>query len=94
MYNKAVFRLGERKYVDIRVESCDERPFMIKNAKYVLKNGEQVETSGECQVQQENTSAVISALIQPKIKDGRYTLEFTYEVPPEILMYNVLVNVI
>lgn len=94
MRERVAFRLGEKKYVDIRVESCDGRPFMIKNAKFVLKNGDQVEISGECQIQQDETSVIVSALIQPKIKGGNYTLEFTYEIPPEILMYNVLVSVI
>ena len=48
--------------------------------------GDQEENLGTCEIMQKSdTETVLSALIQPMIKGGSYTLEFTYEIPPEIL---------
>lgn len=39
-------------------------------------------------------AAILAAQIQAQIKGATYTLEFTYEIPPEILKYEVRVKVI
>lgn len=88
------FRLGEKKYVAIRVQSCDRRVFEVTQAKYTLNKGTEIETSGTCEIYQERGDSVqLSALIQPQAKNTQYTLEFTYEIPPEILKHAIQVCV-
>lgn len=93
--DRAVFELGEKKYVCISVRStCPNRPFDVTSAKYVLRNGDQEETKGDCIIEKKSdVETILSALIQPMIKGGSYTLEYTYEIPPEILKYEVKVKV-
>ena len=89
------FTMGEKKYVCISVKStCGNRPFDVTSAKYILRNGDQEENKGDCIIEKKSYSeTILSALIQPKIKGGSYTLEYTYEIPPEILKYEVKVKV-
>lgn len=91
---KIEFELGEKKYVCISVRSTCEKPFDVTSAKYILKNGDQKEASGECEIsKRDDQETVLSALIQPMIKGTTYTLEYTYEIPPEIIKYNVGIKV-
>ena len=89
------FTMGEKKYVCISVKStCRNRPFDVTSAKYILRNGDQEENTGDCIIEKKTDSeTILSALIQPMIKGGSYTLEYTYEIPPEILKYEVKVKV-
>lgn len=88
------FALGEKKYVTIRVQSCGQKAFEVSQAKYILKKGEEIEESGTCMIEQEKEDRVLlSALIQPKAKYTVYTLEFTYEIPPEILKHEIRIGV-
>lgn len=88
------FKLGEKKYVAIRVQSCDRKAFEITQAKYILKKGIEAEASGICEIYQDREDSVqLSALIQPQAKNAQYTLEFTYEIPPEILKHVIQVCV-
>ena len=41
--DKAIFELGEKKYVCISVRSTCEKPFDVTSAKYILKNGDEKE---------------------------------------------------
>ena len=92
--DRATFELGEKKYVCIIVRSTNRKPFDVTSAKYSLRNGDQIEASGSCEIDKRNDQeTVLSALIQPMIKGGSYTLEYTYEIPPEILKYEVKVKV-
>lgn len=94
MIDKVCFEFGEKKYVCISVRSTHGKPFDVTSAKYVLRNGDQEETKGDCIIEQKSdTVTVLSALIQPMIKGATYTLEYTYEIPPEILKYEVRVYV-
>ena len=59
-----------------------------------LKNGSQTESNGSCEIEKRSdTETVLSALIQPMVKGAMYTLEYDYEIPPEIFKYNILVRV-
>ena len=93
--DKAVFDFGEKKYVCISVRStCPNRAFDVTSAKYVLRNGDQEETKGDCIIEKKSdVETILSALIQPLIKGTTYTLEYTYEIPPEILKHEVRVQV-
>ena len=94
MLEKVGFELGEKKYVCISVRSTNGKPFDVTSAKYVLRNGDQEENLGTCEIMQKSdTETVLSALIQPMIKGGSYTLEFTYEIRPEILKHELRIYV-
>jgi len=94
MTEKAYFELGEKKYVCISVRSTNREPFDVTSAKYILRNGDQTEASGSCEIdRRSDTETILSALIQPMIKGATYTLEYTYEIPPEILKHEVRVLV-
>ncbi len=94
MTEKTNFELGEKKYVCISVRSTNRKPFDVTSAKYVLKAGDQIEKSGECEISKRSDQEIIlSALIQPMIKGATYILEYTYEIPPEVLKYEVRVMV-
>lgn len=94
MQETVYFELGEKKYVCISVTSICSRPFDVTSAKYVLLKGEETEASGQCEIEKKSdTETILSALIQPMAKSATYTLEYTYEIPPETLMYNVRVKV-
>ena len=91
---RVTFELGEKKYVCISVKSTCKKPFDVTSAKYILKNGDQKEASRDCEISKRNDQeTVLSALIQPMIKGATYTLEYTYEIPPEILIHEVKVTV-
>lgn len=93
--DKAVFELGEKKYVCISVRStCPNQPFDVTSAKYTLSNGNQEEAKGDCIIEKKSDAeTILSALIQPMIKGTTYKLEYTYEIPPEIIKYEVKVAV-
>lgn len=88
------FELGEKKYIMIEVRSCNNQPFEVAKATYKLRCGLTEEASGECEINQTNdTTVIVMALVQPQAKGATYELEFTYQIPPETLIYKVLVNV-
>lgn len=88
------FELGEKKYIMIEVRSCNHQPFEVAKATYKLRCGLTEEASGECEINQTNdTTVIVMALVQPQAKGATYELEFTYQIPPETLIYKVLVNV-
>ena len=92
--DRATFELGEKKYVCIIVRSTNRKPFDVTSAKYSLRNGDQIEASGSYEIDKRNDQeTVLSALIQPMIKGATYTLEYNYEIPPEILIHEVKVTV-
>lgn len=94
MTERVTFELGEKKYVCISVTSTCGRPFDVASAKYVLMKGKETEASGQCEITKKNdTETVLSALIQPMAKNATYTLEYNYEIPPEILIHEVRVKV-
>lgn len=94
MTERVTFELGEKKYVCISVTSTCGRPFDVTSAKYVLMKGKETEASGQCEIKKKSdTETILSALIQPMAKSATYTLEYTYEIPPEILEKKVSVRV-
>ena len=94
MRDQVRMQLGERRRICISVTSCNRQPFEVTSAKYVLRVGSDTETSGECELEQKSDSEVIlSVVIQPQRKNTIYTLEYTYEIPPEILIHDVSVSV-
>lgn len=94
MAETVYFELGEKKYVCISVHSTCGKPFDVTSAKYILYKGDEKEASGQCEItQKSDTETVLSALIQPMAKNATYMLEYTYEIPPEILIHEIRVKV-
>ena len=88
------FELGEKKYVIIQVRSYSNRPFEVTKATYNLCCGQIIEDSGDCEISRVNDTTVnLMALIQPQAKGATFELEFTYQIPPETLLYSVMVKV-
>ena len=88
------FRLGEKKYVMIEVRSCNNQPFEVTKATYRLRCGLAEEASGDCEISQvDGQTVILMALIQPQAKGAVYELEISYQIPPEILIYPVLIKV-
>ena len=94
MTEQVTFELGEKKYVCISVTSPCGKPFDVTSAKYALMKGKETEASGQCEIKKKSdTETILSALIQPMAKSATYTLEYTYAIPPEILMHEIRVKV-
>lgn len=88
------FKFGEKKYICISVTSCSKEMFEITNAKYSLCIGSEIEASGICGINQKSDDEVIlTAIVQPQRNQTLYRLEITYEIPPEILMHDILISV-
>lgn len=86
--------LGETREVTVRVESTTQKRFEITNAKFFLKHGITTEASGECLVEADGPFAYfLSALVTPQIKCTKYLLQFSYDIHPEHLLYDVYLRV-
>ena len=82
--------LGEDKYVDLEVRSGQPGPVVIPHAEWTLtKNLKgKPEQEGTCEVE----NGRISVLVEPQ-ETGAYTLEITYEIPPETRKVRVILDV-
>ncbi len=88
------FKLGEKKRVCIRITSTTGEAFEVSNAKYILLAGKEAEDSGVCEINQKSDNEVIlTAIVQPQRNNTIYRLEYTYEIPPEILKCDILISV-
>ncbi len=94
MTDRVDMQLGERRRICLCVTSCNKAAFEITSARYALRIGSETDASGECEIEQKSDSEVVlSVVIQPQRKGATYTLDFTYEIPPEILITSVRVRV-
>lgn len=82
------FILGEQKYIDFTVTSKTDEVFVIASANYELKDGSEIISSGQCDLEDKT----ISVLLEP-LKRGRFILEISYVIPPETRKARVLINV-
>ena len=73
--NKVKFILGEDKHVKLLIRSPNDEPFTILSASYKLIRYEEIETDGECEINEHYLDVKIS----PQNK-GCYVLEITYTV--------------
>ena len=60
--------------------------YLYRNKTIPLLDGLKIEQKSDSEV-------VLSVVIQPQRKGATYTLDFTYEIPPEILITRVRVRV-
>ncbi len=92
--DRVEFKLGERKYICISITSTTGDAFEVTNAKYLLLSGDEIEDSGVCEIKQKSDNEVIlTAIVQPQRNNTIYRLEYTYEIPPEILKHDILISV-
>ena len=88
------FKFGEKKYVCIGVRSCGNRPFEVTKARFELRCGDETEASGECEISRRGENEIVlSSLLEPLRKNATYHLTVTYDIPPEVLIHEILVNV-
>lgn len=88
------FKFGEKKYVCIGIRSCGNHPFEVTRARFELRCGEETEASGECEISRRGENEIIlSSLLEPLRKNAAYRLSVTYDIPPEVLKHEILVNV-
>lgn len=82
--------LGEDKYIELEVHSKQSGPIVIPSASWELKKNMDAdpEQAGACEID----GALISVLVEPR-ETGVYTLEITYEIPPETRKVRVILNV-
>lgn len=94
MLESETFSCGEDRRVCIAVNSTDRHPFEITNATWSLMNGDDVETSGDCEVQAIRSDyTVLKAKIKPMIANNVYVLHFSYDINDEHLEQDVTIRV-
>lgn len=94
MLESETFLCGEDRRVSIAINRTDRHPFEVTNALWSLTNGDNIEASGDCEVQAiRSDCTVLKAKIQPMIANNVYTLRFSYDVNDEHLEQDVTVRV-
>lgn len=80
--------VGETKKIRVLIENTHDKGFEVSEAHWELKSGEEVESSGFCEIQELcHSKTILSALITPMRKNAVYSLEFNYTIDPEVLIY-------
>lgn len=91
---KVDLKLGEKRLICISVRSCNRKAFEVVGAKYALRCGDVVEISGDCEIERRSDSeTVLSAIIEPLRKNAIYKLEYKYQIPPEVLIHEIKIDV-
>lgn len=85
---KKRFLLGERKFVNFEVTSR-KGDFVITSATYTLTYNGEVIDSGECMIEGHE----LSVLLTSPEERGTYDLKIFYEIPPEIIGVEVVIDV-
>jgi hypothetical protein len=86
------FELGERREVTLSVWLADGKEFSIENAEWELSRGT-VEQSGLCNVEYEDNTYKLTALVQPQAR-GRYKLTYSFMVADEIIRRTATIDVV
>lgn len=84
------FVAGERRHIRMEVYSTANDPFVIRNARYELCQGDTLEEAGECRVDEH----MIDAFIAPAKRNRTYTLRILYEIADETLGEEIKVWVV
>lgn len=80
------FIRGEDRHVRFRVHSAKGTDMIVESASYELKKYGEVEASGQCEIEKENTDVYLDMKLFPQ-STGRYSLEITYRVADETLKH-------
>lgn len=75
--------LGEKRYLRFFIKSMENKDavFRIRDAKYELYDGDTLEDSGECMIEEH----IIAAFIEPKRRTCNYWLILTYHIADETI---------
>lgn len=87
------FVLGENKYIKLLVKSRNKKPFIVSLATWELFRNKELESSGGCDITQEDTFNYIRTKISPEYR-GNYVLIISYHVADEILKERILIEVV
>lgn len=91
---RATYILGEDKHIKILVHSTRKERFEVIKAEYILKNGDNVEDSGPCEIIVDGDKNYLDAKISPHERSRLYKLEVTFWVLDEIRKVIVDIEVI
>ena len=83
-----VFYKGEKRTISVRVSSCDDEPFVIRDASYTFYYGEETVSEG-IPVVDEN---VLSMIFEPT-KAGRYVLECRMSISGDRVIRRIPIHV-
>ena len=85
-----VFDYGENRHVKLRVTSCKDESFVIKNASYELvrSDTQEVEIQGNATILEN----ILDVVICPQ-NVGYYELKYTYSIADETLVDVVEISV-
>lgn len=85
------YRFGEAKSVRLAVCGTNREAFEVTNAHWMLKNGDEIESEGECSLEAPRSDRWIldTGPIRPMRPDNYYVLEFSYDVIDDHLIHAV-----
>lgn len=85
---------GEKRNLRVLVENTKGLDCFVSSAKYILRSGNEIESSGECTIQSIDTSAsIISMLVSPQRVRATYDLDVEYLIDDETYVYTCQVRV-
>lgn len=87
------FIKGEDRHVKFRVHSAKGADMIVENASFELSKYDEVEASGQCEIEKEGTDVYLDMKLYPK-NVGNYELEITYQIADETLKHREEVKVI
>lgn len=87
-------KLGEKRRLRVLVENTTGLDCYVSSARYALMCGNEVESSGDCDIERVDTSTtVISVLVAPQRPSMSYKLNIEYDIGDETYIYSCLVRV-
>lgn len=87
-------KLGEKRRLRVLVENTTGLDCYVSSAKYTLMCGDEIESSGGCEIERVNVSTtILSALIYPKRSNTSYLFNVEYNIDEEVYLYSCIVRV-
>lgn len=95
MVESVNMHIGEKRKIAIGVKSTCHKAFEITDASFELRAGDEVELSGECEVEMIRPDEMaVSAFIHPQRAAALYDLVYKYRIEPEDYIYLVHVRMV
>ena len=87
--NRVKYILGEDKHIKLLIRSPNNEPFTIFDATYVLKDYNEIESEGSCEID----GHYLDIKLSPKRKSPLYVLEVTYKVADSVRKARIRIEV-